>query len=137
MAPSDSISEHQVAAAERALRIKQRRKRHRAFGQSGEQRRLSQREVAGVFGKEVLGRSFEAVISAAEVNLVAVEREDLFFGESALDLDGEVCLLHLAHGSAVRGEKKIARQLHGERGCALRAAGGADVMPGGAGNAKN
>ena len=71
----------------------------------------------------------EAVHAAAQVDLVAIEGEDLLLGEGALDLDGEIGLLNLAGGGAVRGEKEIARQLHGERGGALHAAVGAQVVP--------
>ncbi len=47
----------------------------------------------------------------------------------ALDLDGEIGLLNLARGGALPREEEIARQLHGERGCALEAAVGAQVIP--------
>ena len=131
------LAEHQVAAAERAVGIEHGRKRHRPLGQPGQQRRFSQVQIFGVLGKEILRGGLEAVHAAAQVNLVAVEGEDLLLGEGALDLDGEVGLLNLAHDGAVGGEKKIARQLHGQRGSALRAAVDADVVPGGADDAED
>ena len=131
------LAEHQVAAADGAVGIEHRRKRHRPLGQPGQQRRFSQVQIFGVLGKEILRGGLEAVHPAAQVNLVAVEGEDLLLGEGALNLDGEVGLLHLAHDGAVGGEKEIARQLHGERGSALRAAVRADVVPGGAGDAED
>ncbi len=131
------LAEHKVAAAQGALRIEDGRKRHRALGQPGQKRRFSQGQIFGVLRKEVLRCGLEAVHAAAEINLVAVEREDLLLGEGALDLDGEIGLLNFAHGGAVGGEKEIARQLHGEGGRALGAAMRADVVPGGAGHAKD
>ena len=68
----------------------------------------------------------------AEKNLVGIEREDLRLGESALDLDGQHRLLNLAMKRAVGREKKIARQLHGQRRRALHLAAGFDVAIGGA-----
>lgn len=87
--------------------------------------------------KEILTGGLEAIHAAAQVNLVAVEREDLLLGEGALDLDGEICLLNLAPRGAVGAEEKIASQLHGQRRRALRAAVAADVVERGAGHAED
>ncbi len=76
---------------------------------------------------ELRGR-LKAVHAAAQVDLVAVEGEDLFLGEGALDLDGEIGFLDLAQGGAVGRKKQVARQLHGQRGGALGAAVGAQVV---------
>jgi hypothetical protein len=54
-----------------------------------------------------------------EEYLVGVESEDLRLGETALDLDGQQRLLHLAIKRAVGREKQIAGQLHGECGRSL------------------
>ena len=93
-----------------------------AFGQSGEQRGFFERQLLGRLAEVKLRRGFETVDAVAEKNLVGVEREDLRLGEAALDLDGEHRLLHLALQRAVGREKKIARQLHGQRGGALHLA---------------
>ena len=53
------------------------------------------------------------------------------FGEAALDLDGQHDLLHLAAEVAIGREEQIARQLHGQRRCALGAALQHHVAPGG------
>ena len=76
-----------------------------------------------------LGSGFKAVHSTAQINLIAVEGEDLFFGEGAFDLNGQIGFLDFARRGAFGGEKQVARQLHGERGRALSAAVTADVVP--------
>ena len=81
-----------------------------------------------------LGSGFKAVHSAAQINLIAVEGENLLLGEGALDLNGEKRFLDFARRGAFRGEKEVARQLHGERGSALSAAVAADVVPRGTGD---
>ena len=138
MTPSASISlSTRLRRRSALLGIEQRREGHRPLGQPGQQRRFGEREIFGVLGEEILRRSLEAVHAAAEVDLVAVEGEDLLLGEGALDLDGEIGLLNLAHGGAIGGEKEVARQLHGQRRCALGAPVRAYVVPGGAGHAKD
>jgi len=82
-----------------------------------------------VLAEVKLRGSLEAVHSVAEVDLVAVEGENLLLGEGAFDLDGEVRLLELAGGGALRREKQVARQLHGQGGCALGASMAAQVVP--------
>ena len=66
-----------------------------------------------MLGEVELRAGFESVHAVAQVNLVAIEREDLLLGEGALNLDGEIGLLQLAGGGALGGKKEIARQLHG------------------------
>ena len=73
----------------------------------------------------------------AQVDLVAVERKNLLFGERPLDLDGQIRLLHLARCCPLGGEEEIARQLHGQGRSALGASMGDDVVPEGAGDAKD
>jgi len=131
------LRQHQVAAADGFLRVKQRRKSHRPLGQSGQQSRFRQVQVLRMLGKVVLGCSLEPVHPAAQIDLVAVECENLLLGEGALDLDGQIRLLDLARGGALRGEKQVARQLHGQCGGALGAAVAADVVPRRPGNAED
>ncbi len=123
------FTEDEVAAAQGFVRIEQRRKGYGRLGQAGQESRFSQVEVFGVFGEEKLRGGFETVHAVAEVDLVAVKGEDLLLGEGALDLDGEIGFLHFAGGGALGGEEEVAGQLHGERGGALGASVGADVMP--------
>ena len=131
------LSEDEVAAADSFVRIEEGRIGDRALGQAGKQSRFSEVEIFGVLGEVILRGGLKAVHAAAEVDLVAVEGKDLLLGEGALDLDGKIGLLNFARGGALGGEKEVAGQLHGERGCALRAAMAADVVPGGTGDAKD
>ena len=131
------LAEDQIAAAQRLFRIDQRRVGDWSLRHSGQQSGLGQRQVLGVLAEVELRCRLEAVHSAAEVDLVAVEREDLLLGKCALDLDGEIGFLHLAGSGAVGGEEEIAGKLHGERGGSLRAARGAQVVPQRSGDAKD
>jgi hypothetical protein len=131
------LREHQVAPVQRLLRIQQRRVGHRPLGQPGQQRRLGQRQIAGMLAEVILRSSLKAVLAAAQVNLVAIESEDLLLGEGALNLDGEIGLLNFARRGALGGEKEVARQLHGQRGCALGASVAAHIVPCGAGDAQH
>ena len=81
-----------------------------------------------MLGEVELRGGLEAVHAAAQVDLVAVEREDLLLGEGALDLDGEVGFLDLAQGGAIGGKEQVAGQLHGQGGGALGAAVGAQIV---------
>ena len=116
------LAEDKIAAAQSLLRINQRRVGGWSFGQTGKQSGLGEIDVLGVLAKVKLRCRFKTIHTAAEVDLVAVERKYLLLGEGALDLDGEIGLLQLAGCGAVGGEEQVARQLHGERGGALRAA---------------
>src|SRR5581483_2904546 len=130
------LAQNQVAPAQRALRIENRREGNRPLRQSGEQGGFSQGQIFGMLRKVEFRGSFKSIHPAAEINLVAVERKDLLLRESTLDLDSEIRLLYLAAGGPVRREKEIARQLHGQSGSALRSSMAADVVPGRAGHAK-
>src|SRR5262249_38198310 len=67
--------------------------------------------------------------------LVRVHRENLWLGISALDLQREEHLLHLAAEAAVAAvEKEIAGELHADGAGAFRSAMLEDVAIGGAGN---
>src|SRR5208282_3387547 len=80
----------------------------------------------------VFGRRFEAVVAGAEVNLIAVHRENLVFGVVALDFDGENRLLHFAVEAAVGAiEEEAAGELHREGAGAFLDLMMADVVPGG------
>jgi hypothetical protein len=62
----------------------------------------------------------DAVRAVAEVDLVAVQREDLALRVALLDLDGEDRLLDLALPGLLVGEEQVARELLRQR---ARAAG--------------
>ena len=99
----------------------------RRLGKSREQRGFFQFELPRWLAEIVLRGGFKPVGAVAEEYLVGVEREDLRLGESALDLDGEQRLLHLAVKRAIGREKQIAGELHGERGCSLHSPAGFDI----------
>ena len=86
--------------------------------------RLAEQELAG---------GLHAVAAVAEVDLVAVEGEDLFLGEALLDLEGQDDLLDLPLVGLLGGEEQQPRELHGQRGEALALASGAEVGEGRAG----
>ncbi len=87
--------------------------------------------------REVVFRAgLETVHATAEVNLIAIEGEDLFFGKGVLDLQREKNFLQLARGGALVGEEEIAGELHGQRGSTLGAAFGEQIVPCGAGKAQ-
>ncbi len=132
LAGSDlAILEHriddQIAAAQRTLGMNNRRIINRRLGQSRDQGRLFQRELFGRLAEIKLRRRLESVNPVPEIDLVCVQSEDLVLGKSPLDLDGQQRFLNLAMKRSIGGKKKIARQLHGERGGALYLAAGFDV----------
>ncbi len=81
-----------------------------------------------MLGEVKLRCGFETIHAAAQVDLIAVEGEDLLLGEGALDLDGQIGFLQLSSCGALGREKEIARELHGERGGALHAAMAAQIV---------
>src|SRR5450631_1120016 len=119
--------EHEVAPFEGTFRVVDWRVILRRLGKSREQRGFFQFQFLGVFAEIKFRGSFISVRAMAEEYLVGVERENLRFGESALDLDGEQRLLHLAIKRTVGRKKQIFRELHGERGFALHFSAGFDV----------
>src|SRR5208337_4479478 len=91
----------------------------------------------GLLAEVIVRAGLESVNAVAEVNLVGVQGEDLLLGEAPLDLDGQHRLLDLAPEITVGREKQVARELHGERRGALRAALLKNVAPGRAEHAPN
>ena len=65
-----------------------------------------------------------------ERNLVRIEGEDLRLGKTALNLDRQHSLLHLALPPSVGRQKEIAGQLHGKSGCSLHFAARCNVAIG-------
>ena len=130
------LADDKIAPAQRLFRIDHRGVSDWSLRHSSQKSRLGQRQLFGVLAEVVLRCRLEAIHSAAEVDLVAIEREDLLLGKCALDLDGEIGFLRLAGSRAVRGKKEIAGKLHGERGRSLGASLGAKVVPQCSGDAK-
>jgi hypothetical protein len=75
----------------------------------------------------IFAACLKSIASVPQVNLVRVQRKDLFLAEAAFDLHGQEDLLQLAAPGLLRRKKQVASQLHGQRGCALRPAVGVDV----------
>ena len=82
---------------------------------AGDRRGLLQREVLRSLVEVHARRRFHAVGPVAEVDLVAVEREDLALGVAPLDLDGEQRLLDLALPGLLVGEEQLAGELLRQR----------------------
>ena len=119
--------DHQVAALQGAVRMRDGRIVGRRFGQAGEQRGFVEGQSFRRLAEVKLGSGLESVDAVAEINLVGVEGENLWLGETPLDLHRQQRFLNLAMKGAVRRKKKIARQLHGQGRGALHPAAGLDV----------
>ena len=116
--------ERVVAAAAGRLRIHERALPDVALDDAGDGRRLFERQLLGRLAEVQLRRRLHAVGAVAEVDLVAIHREDLGLRVALLDLDGDERLLDLALPRAVAGREadvggeQVARQLLGERAAA-------------------
>ena len=71
------VVDHQVAAAQRALRIVDRRIVIRRLGQAGEDGSFFQRQIFGLLAEVVIRAGLEAIDSVAQIDLVGVQSEDL------------------------------------------------------------
>ena len=127
--------EHVVAPDQHPLGAVDGGEPARVLGQAGHERGLGQRQVARRLAEEELARGFHPVVSVAEVDLVAVEREDLLLREVLLELEGQDHLLDLPLVGLLRGQEEQPRELHGEGRRALALAARAVVRDGGAGDA--
>ncbi len=122
--------DHQVAALQSVVRMRDGRIVRRRFGQAGEQRGFVEGQSFRRLAEVKLRGSFESVDAVAEIDLVGVQGEDLRLGETPLDLHRQQRFLNLAMKGPVGRKKKIARQLHGQGGSALHSAAGLDVAVG-------
>ena len=83
---------------------------------AGDERGFLQRHVLCALVEIQARRGLDAVGAVAEVNLVAVEREDFALRVPLLDLNGEQRLLHLAVDALLETDRKeVARELLRER----------------------
>jgi len=123
--------DYQIAAAQRPFGIVDGRVQIGSLGQSRQQSRLGEGQLVGLPVEVVLRSRLESVDPMSQENLVAVQGKDLRLGETALDLDGEHHLLHLAPEGAVRAQEQVAGKLHGQGGSALRPAAAGDIAPSG------
>src|SRR5690242_9859905 len=90
-----------------------------------------------MLAKIKLRARLESVHAVTKKDLVGIHREDLLFGEAALYLHGQDCLLDLAPEVLVGREEKIARELHGQRRRSLGSAPAAEITIGRAQHAPN
>ena len=105
---------------------------HRPANDSCERGGLGEGQLCDGFAEIVFRRRFETVVSRAQVNLIAVHRENLVFGVVALDFDGENRLLHFAVKAAVGAiQEEAAGELHRQSAGAFLDLMMADVVPGG------
>jgi hypothetical protein len=119
--------EHVVPAQQRALRVLDRALADRALRGASDEGRLLERQVLHRLAVQEAAGRLDAVVAVPEVDLVAVEGEDLLLREVLLDLEGEDDLLDLALGGLLRREEQQPRELHRERREALAVAAGAQV----------
>src|SRR5260370_38728459 len=106
--------DHQIAAAERKFRIRQRRK-FRAVDHAGKKSSFLNFQVGDWLAKIKLRSGCKTIVTMRQINLIGVHRKDLRFGVAPLDLQGEQNFLHFAAEAAVAAvQEKIVRQLHGD-----------------------
>ena len=99
---------------------------------AGQDRRLGQAKLAGMFAEEFFRCRFQAIHAGAEIDLVEIKAEDLVLAVARLQIDGERRFLQLAlHGAAGRQEQ-ILGQLLGDGRTALHHAAGHHVAHRGA-----
>ena len=113
-------AKHDVASAVRALGVHEGIEVVGGGDQTGEQRRLSETQRAGVDREVRLGGRLHPVGPLAEVDGVQVLREDLVLRQAILELPGERRLVELAPERVGVADVEVLHQLLGDRGSALR-----------------
>ena len=105
---------NEIASRQGALGMRDRRI-DRPANDGGERGGLGEGQLPDGLAEIIFRRRFETVVSGAEINLIAVHRENLIFGVVALDLQGENRFLNFAVEAAVGAIKKeAAGELHGQ-----------------------
>ncbi len=99
--------------------------------QSGQHRRLGDRDILERLAEVDLRRRGEPVGPLAEEDLVDVQLEDLVLAEARLDLPGQQHFAELARDRLLPREEEVACHLHGDGAGALLGAG-TEIGPGGA-----
>ena len=135
----EAVVEHAVddvaLADRRPLGIDDRVVRRRRLRQPGEHRRLGDGDVLERLAEIDLAGRGEAERALAERNMVHVDLENLLLGQQAFDLQRKQHLVDFASKCFFRRQIEIARDLHRDRRCALRAARLAEVGQTGADHA--
>ena len=102
---------------------------------TGQDRRLGDRELADVLAEVGLGGGFDAIRTAPEIDRVEVALKDLVLGQVAVDLDRDDHLAQLAVQGAVLGEEVVLDILLGDRRPAALDVGASHGLPHRAGDA--
>ena len=111
--------ERVVAAPQRRLHVDVGALPHVALDDAGDERRFLELEIGQRLAEVDLRGRRDAVGAVPPVDLIAVEREDLFLRVALLDLDGDDQLLELALRAAIAdGESDLVAR----RACAPAAA---------------
>jgi hypothetical protein len=95
------------------------RERFGALHHAGQQRRLGQVQLLRRLAEIEPGRRFQTIPTMTHVDLVAVQLEDLVFGERPLDLHRQHRLAELPAEALFTLQKEAARELHAESARAL------------------
>src|SRR5208283_1196013 len=107
-----SVLEHgvedEIPPLESAVRVVYRRVVLRCLRQAREQRGFFEPQLAGGLAEIIFGRCLVTVCAMSEKYLVGIEREDLGFCETSLDLDGEQHFLDFSVKRAVGRKKQVA-----------------------------
>ena len=134
LAPGDlSLIEHHpehVAPTQRcAPRVDRRVVERRIRRNSGEERRLGERELLRALLEVRARRLLDAVCAVAEVDRVEVRGEDPILAPALLELPGERSLAHLACERALVPDVRVLDELLRDRRAALDDALLANVLP--------
>ena len=115
----DHPADHVVAAPESCGHIRIGGIDRGAAENPGDERRFLQGEVGDALAEIEIRRRLHSVDSMVEVELVAVQLQDLFFGVLFFDLQGEVHLFELPADGLLGIEEQEAGQLLGDGASAL------------------
>src|SRR5580704_14491873 len=89
---------------------------------------LRERQLANRPAEIIFRGGLEAVITGAEINLIAVHSKDLIFCVIALDLQGQESFLNFAAKTAIGAiEKESAAELHGQGAVAFSHAAAGNI----------
>jgi len=123
------LVQHQVAAAECALRVARGRVPRRRLGETGDERHLRQRKLVEILVEVAPGGALDPVGTMAQEDLVQVHREDGFFAVAGLEAARDDGFFGLA-GEGLLAAEELLGDLLGDRRAALGEVAGDDVAPG-------
>ena len=112
-------SQHIVAAGEGAGRVGQRVVCGRGLGQPGNHRDFGQAEFSQGLAVIDPGGGADTVGAVTQVDLVEIQRKDLFLAELLFDIDRQKDLIQLAQVGLFPGQVEVACHLHGDSAAPL------------------